>query len=86
MIVFDDVLDVAQVAFSKSAFAFNSDGLEPELRFIPALVDVNVRRFAGYIRFIEIEFITIHAKDNRHGNSNVMKDEIIIALPLYQNP
>jgi hypothetical protein len=31
---------------------------------------VNVRRFVGYIGFIEKEFVAIHAKDHRHGISN----------------
>ena len=69
-IVLYDTLDVAQVAFSKSAFAFNSDGFEPELRFISILIYMNVRRFFGYVRFIEEEFVAIHAQDDRHGNSN----------------
>jgi len=70
MILFNYTFDVAQVAFTKSAFAFNFDGFEPELRFTSALVDLNVRRFVGYIRLIEKEFVAIHAEDNRHGNSN----------------
>jgi len=51
-IVLDDAFDVSQVAFSKSAFAFNSDGFEPELRLVSAFTYVNVRRFAGDVRFI----------------------------------
>ena len=69
MIVLDDAFDVAQVAFSKSAFALNPDRFEPELRLISVFIDVNVGRFIGYIRFIEKEFVTIHAQDDRHGNS-----------------
>jgi hypothetical protein len=29
-----------------------------------------MRRFVGYIRFIEKGFLAIHAKDDRHGNSD----------------
>jgi hypothetical protein len=40
VVILDDAFDVAQVAFSKSAFAFNPDRVKPELRFISAFVYV----------------------------------------------
>ncbi|HUF00627.1 MAG TPA: hypothetical protein VMN99_15335, partial [Anaerolineales bacterium] len=67
MVVFDDTFYVAQVAFSKSTFAFTPDGDEPELRFISAFSYMNVRRLVGYVRFVEKEIVAIHAKDDRHG-------------------
>ena len=64
------IRSISQIAFPKSTFAFDFDGFEPELRFISAFAYVNVRWFVGYIRFIEKECVTVHAQDNRHGNSN----------------